>query len=479
MKRIFSLVIAFLLLLTACSGMVSEETTTVQGTETVAQTESETTREEIPDNLPERDFAGKAFRVISMADKTYETTVDEYTGTAENDALYDRNLRIIERFNCTIEAISSSDPVASAINTATAGTNDYEIVSMVNFQSGQAITSKSFLNWYDIPFVNLEMPWYVKFINESGTIHGKAFTVTGDMSLTSLTFTVGMFFNQKVCGDYGYTAEDLYEMVDSNTWTIDSFLQIIDNIYVDVNGDGEDDINDLYGYGGSMYDDIDIWLPAFDHAVTGRDENGNLTLTLDNEKTIAITEKLIRLIHETQGSNVKGTWEAQKFFAADLLAFAPIRFYDCFGTLREMESEYSILPVPKWDEAQQEYRSTLTDEFSAYGMIKSVPEEDYEFVGILFEAMNAESYKTVYPVYYDIALKGKYSTDPKTAEIMDKIVSSRSFDVGFTFGARVLDHVPYYVRDLVKQKSTDMASLLAKKENVIEKGLREINEAYN
>ncbi|MBQ8401131.1 MAG: hypothetical protein IJX14_04285, partial [Clostridia bacterium] len=78
MKRIFSLVIAFLLLLTACSGMVSEETTTVQGTETVAQTESETTREEIPDNLPERDFAGKAFRVISMADKTYETTVDEY-----------------------------------------------------------------------------------------------------------------------------------------------------------------------------------------------------------------------------------------------------------------------------------------------------------------------------------------------------------------------------------------------------------------
>lgn len=479
MKRILSLVSAFLLLFTACAGTVTEEIPVEEETVLPVETETETTRADIPDNLPERDFDGKSFRVISMPDKTYETAVEEYTGTADNDALYDRNLRIIERFNCTIEAIANNDPVMSAINTATAGTNDYEIASVINYKSGKLITGNSLLNWYEIPFVDLERPWYVKFINESGTIHNKVFTVVGDMSVTSLTFTVGMFFNQKVCGDYGYTADDLYDMVDSNVWTIDRFMEIIDSIYVDVNGNGRDDIDDLYGYGGSMYDDIDIWLPAFDHPITGRDENGNLTLEMNNEKTVSIVGKLVRLIHETQGFNAKGTWQAQEFFAEDLLAFAPIRFQDCFGTLREMESEYSILPVPKWDEAQKEYRSTLTDEFSAYGMVKSVPEEDYEFTGILFEAMNAESYKTVFPVYYDIALKGKYATDPKTAEIMDRIISSRSFDVGFTFGSEVLGLVPYCVRDLVKRKSTDLASLLAQKENIIEKGLQEINEAYS
>ncbi len=479
MKRIFSLTIAFLLLFTACAGTAPEELPVETETVIPVETPEETTREDIPDNLPERDFAGKAFRVISVADRTYETAVEEYTGTADNDALYDRNLRIAERFNCSIEAVSHVDPVVSAINTATAGTNDYELVSIVNYKSGKVITSKSLLNWYEIPFVNLEMPWYVKFINDSATIHDKIFTATGDMAVTSLTFTVGMFFNQKVCGDYGYTAEDLYEMVDNNSWTIDNFLQIIDAIYVDINGDGKDDINDLYGYGGSVFDDIDIWLPAFDHAVTGRDENGNLTLALNNEKTVSIVDKLVRLIHETQGSNVKGTWQAQEFFAQDLLAFAPIRFHDCFGTLRDMESEYSILPVPKWDEAQQDYRSTLTDEFSTYGMVKSVPEEDYEFVGILFEAMNAESYKTVFPVYCDIALKGKYATDLKTAEIMDRIISSRSFDAGFTFGAEVLGLVPYCVRDLVVKKSTDLASMLAQKENIVTKGLQSINETYS
>ena len=39
--------------------------------------------------------------------------------------------------------------------------------------------------------------------------------------MTALTYTIAMFFDQKVCEDWGYSADSLYKKVYDNEWTID------------------------------------------------------------------------------------------------------------------------------------------------------------------------------------------------------------------------------------------------------------------
>jgi len=58
---------------------------------------------------------------------------------------------------------------------------------------------------------------------------------------------------------------------------------------------------------------------------------------------------------------------------------------------------------------------------------------DPDFIGTITEAMNAESYKTVVPAYYDTALKVKGARDEESVAMLDLIVNSRVFDFGYVY----------------------------------------------
>ena len=49
------------------------------------------------------------------------------------------------------------------------------------------------------------------------------------------------------------------------------------------------------------------------------------------------------------------------------------------------------------------------------------------------EAISCESYNSVIPVYYEIALKTKYSRDDQSGKILDMLMRNRVYDWGDTF----------------------------------------------
>ena len=51
---------------------------------------------------------------------------------------------------------------------------------------------------------------------------------------------------------------------------------------------------------------------------------------------------------------------------------------------------------------------------------------------IILEALACESYKSVVPAYYEIALKTKYTRDEDSARMLDIIFENRVFDLGDT-----------------------------------------------
>ena len=340
------------------------------------------------------------------------------------------------------------------------------------------IFASSVLNWRDLTYVNLEQPWYYSTTNRNSEINGKLFNLSSYLSLTTLLDTFAIFFNEQLCSNYGYQASDLYQLVYDNKWTYDNFNSILSVIHEDVNGNGEADMEDIFGYVGGMYHPLDMWLTAFDQPPVARNSDGNISVEIMTEKTVSALEKVYELTYNNKASFRDGVENTGiKNFSQSRAAFASLSLETAFNELRDMEDSYGILPLPKWDENQPEYRSHIHDQFTSYFLPKTIPVENYDFIGIMMETLGAESYKSVYPVYYDVALKTKYVSDPDAAEMIDIIVRGAGIDLAFIFTGNLND-VAYWFRDLINSGSTNIASWYESSQNSIENNIQKLYAVY-
>ena len=226
------------------------------------------------------------------------------------------------------------------------------------------------------------------------------FCVTGDLAITTCNIPTASL--QQAPADRNPTGSCMTWR--DGTWVIGDFIEMCAVIYEDVDGNGKQDDTDLYGYGCYPCNPSDVWLTSFDQPLTGRDADGNITIDIMTEKTVTALEKISNFHFNTEGCRVyKNQWDERKYFPQGLAVFAPLAFDNCFNSCRDMQDSYGMLPNPKWDEAQERYLTNAYDQFSVYGVPLSVPTGDLEFVGTIYECLNAESYSS-YPAYYDVAL---------------------------------------------------------------------------
>jgi hypothetical protein len=140
-----------------------------------------------------------------------------------------------------------------------------------------------------------------------------------------------------------------------------------------------------------------------------------------------------------------------------------------------MKDDYGILPYPKFDENQQKYMTGAMDNYSVLGV--PVTAQDLDMISIITEAMNAESYKSLFPVYYEQALQNKFARDTESIEMIDLLMSGRNFDFCTLFSANITG-MPWLFRGLVASKRTDFASQYAQSEKGALAGLEKVLAAY-
>ena len=124
------------------------------------------------------------------------------------------------------------------------------------------------------------------------------------------------------------------------------------------------------------------------------------------------------------------------------------------ANLRDSEVDFGIIPYPKWDEAQDGYYTHVD---AMNGMLCfPINAPDYERTGIIVEALAAESWKQVMPVYYDRALGEKYFRDDISIEMMDIIMNGIVYDFGYIFDE--WKDCTWTIVRLVAKQSADVAS---------------------
>ena len=477
-KKTMSLVLAMLMLASSASlfgcseSEVNSETEAQAKTEVTAQAgeieetepeEDEDSRLSIPDNLPDVKFDGKDFKVLTEGvlagfDYTTEIAVEDLTGDNCNDAVYNRNIKIEDRFNAKISVEPIADAYQEIVTIETAGGGDYQLVGIKDHCAQTPIRRHVLLNWLDIPHVDLTQPWHIQLANDDATVNGQLYAIASDLSITAMVYTYATYCNTTKAADYGYSADDFYGYVKEGSWTIDKLMEITNAMYIDQNGDGAKDKNDQFGYGYCVVNPADVWMTAFgERSFTYDKDKNDVDFSFGTEKMADALSKLMDWHYNGEGFyKMPNQYDEETYFLNGGVVMAPLRLLASFNALRDMNDTYIILPYPKWDEAQTGYYTNADDKFSNFGVPTSQV-GDAEFIGVIYEALCAESYKTVYPVYYDTALKGRYSSDPTTAEMVDLIMDGRAFDFGAQF------YVSYYykIRDLINEQNSDAASYYA------------------
>jgi hypothetical protein len=134
--------------------------------------------------------------------------------------------------------------------------------------------------------------------------------------------------------------------------------------------------------------------------------------------------------------------------------------------LRAMETDFGILPYPKFTETQADYYSRIEGASAATVPI-TADSTGLARASVILEAMACESLKEVIPAYYDVVLSVRAARDEESSEMLDIIFASRIFDLGdgLWFG----DIRNGALAPMFKANNRDIVSRLERLENVIQK----------
>lgn len=442
--------------------------------------------QEISPDLPDDDFGGYEFTFLVRFNEgahwapwnARDIYVEEQIGEPINDAVFERNRIIEEKYNCTIKEYKSSTHTNDLRKTVSAGDTTYSIYYAGLNELIAAALDGLLISLNDVPYIDLEAPWWNGDAAKSLSVGYQIFFAPSDLIIMDNDCTSAMVFNKQLIIDH--QLDNPYIYVANGTWTIDKLINMSNNILEDINGDGEMDFNDKYGF--VSYRDASLSLM---HASGGRiaqkDENDLPYLTLGTEKCFNALNKAFDLMYDDGSFNVhhlEGKFDAiyevtEKIFIENRSLFYWILLHD-IEKFRDMESDFGIIPLPKYDEQQENYGHTV-NQYHSHSISIPVSADNLERTGIILEALTSKSKYTLQPAYYDTSLQRKFSRDEESSDMLDIIFASRVYDLG---AINNWGDYSWQIIYMTMTNNRDIASLYSKRESTALKDIEKTIEKY-
>ncbi|MBQ8641294.1 MAG: hypothetical protein IJ480_03680 [Clostridia bacterium] len=485
MKRILAILIAMLVSmpwLAACGGTETETDAADTAAVETAPAETETTR--LSDDLPETDMNGWTMRILSHSDPlSNEDTfyAHELTGEVVNDAIYERDTAVKERFNCEFTLIPGNGwatDVTMLTNSVQAGSRDYDVSFLLPFATGGSVIVNGVLyNMLEVDHINFDKPWWHTDMNNQYTIGGYLPFVSSDYLISSYQYANALIYNKKMAADYG--VEGLYDMVRDGTWTFDAFEEVITLFTADSDGDGAYTVNDTYGFASNMGYHAITWGYAAGNVSVHLDPESDTPVTLgwDNEKFYDTCTWLYDILY---GGNLTFEigwdkecdikWDENRVFIQAIWLADLEKFRDC-------ESDYGVLPYAKFDESQDKYYTYVDARAGSLAIPIDTDEATLQNVGMILEAQSCASHYDTLPVYTDSIQNSRYARDEETVEMIEYIGAGRRWDIGYSFSGGDSTYVWAIYRHL-KSSGGQIVSSLEKLAQPMTVRFEEIVEAY-
>ena len=501
LKRITAVLIALLMLvptLASCSDNTpaeTKETTAQQETSQTAEStdasadESETEDERIKPNIPESaDFGGDDITFLHWYNPAWTETVrqsrDIYaegiTGEAINDAVYNRNVKIEDAYKVKIALqLEQSTDIASMVGQqVTAGDSTYDVVYQILSAAPALIQKSYFHNLFNVPNIDLEKPWWDQNSISSLSTMGILPLVSTSINVNDKDATAALAFNKTIAENN--QLEDLYTLVREGKWTYDKLTEMAEATYNDSNGDGTMTPDDVYGFLGGR-DVIDSLYHGSGSQFITKNENDEFVFTFGTERDVDVISKGIDIVNSSWYFN-HHAWKDQsdilyrQIFETGHGLFFWMRLDDVTN-MRAGDADFGIIPIPKYEEAQDKYYSLVSQHTTG---LMSIPitcaGDELSMVGMVLEALAAESHYTLIPEYIETSLKTKNSRDAESADMLDIILGNRVFDPMNVYSFANFGDA---IMDAADANNKDMASLIKSKEKLVNKSIEKVLKAVS
>lgn len=475
MKKVTSILLLCALILSsfaACSDSKGNENSsdtaqtgseTAQSPESAAETEAET---ELTHNLPSMNFDGETCTALVRTARLSHFTAEEFTGEALNDAVYERNMRVSDEFGVEFKFVDCEDNSATFNNiigqSVMARDSAYDIVAPDYWWKTEV--GGWFLNLKTVNYLDLDMPWWCNGWNEAAEIDGMLPGAVGFYTLDMIQNMNMIYFNknlyESLSFDSTFNLNGLYDTVREGNWTYDLFCQMSDAAASDLNGDGTMSDGDRYGTLSELQAGRALlWSNGLE--LCTKDENGELTPTLSTEKNYDIFQSVLEF-YKDSANRYDG--DINKIFSEDKSLFLMSAVGNAVY-LRDMESDFGVIPYPKYNPEDETYRSR---NFGSSYFAIPITAKNIDMSAVILEAQNFYSYRDVRPTYYETILKEKVSRDADTSEMLDLIIDSCYIDTFFIYGSN-LSFVADAPFNIVLSKTDTYMSTMKTHEKVIGK----------
>ena len=444
--RLLCLLLALLMvssLFTAC-GTNEEDVESTNG-DTNVNTEEDT--DPVEDALNalrgEVDWGGRDFGVLYVNDiggyteeiEASKDVTDETSSGVINDAVFERNTLFEEFCNLKLALAPTANGSISSVlaSGVQSGTEDFHVVVQTTSATANAATGGYLYNFLDLN-IDYDQEWW-----DAGTLSfaldGRVFFMDGPFNIVDDDVTFVFMFNKELSAEYQIA--NPYDTVKAGEWTLDYFNSVISKLATE-NGDGKWDENDTYGFSTpSSIGNTFFYGAGLQYVVNSSEMDApELVLSSKMEQALNVLDIARSIVHENNSSYVAKPGD--EGISKDIFIQGRSLFYcEAASYLRglnaNMEKEYGVVPVPKYNKEQEHYTTWRHSIGSTLSIPTSTAKNDMEqFAGVL-EVYCLLSQKLVRPAYYEVMLTTRNVQDVESSDMLDLIFQHRTYDMAMYF----------------------------------------------
>jgi len=399
-------------------------------------------------NIPAQNYEGYEFAFITQGGNAYNIgylVSDSETGNLIPDAVYKRNSVLSQKYNITFKQIVVSDVLSTVRSQVMSGSTEFDLIIDNTQRLATMAKEDLLLDLNTVERFDMTKSYWDSNAAEQLLIGEQLFFTNCDLNIQELAFVV--FFNKQLIKDKNLTSP--YEYMANNEWTLDNWAILATAIYDDVNGNGNQEETDRYSnlyeyYNGRMF----LYGTGVRATTNGADGVPRVSL-FDTDKTVKVYEKckevfkgqsswcINEMSSDAHGFTNKWNY-ARSLFCQDLYLFH-YQGAGIIGQFADMESEFGIVPFPKYNSDQENYCSMYPYNCSMVAMPNTLQGEDLERAANIIEDLNYYSSIDLKDAWYEKLLKRRYTQDTESEENLELVKNNRVYDIGiyYNFGGIV------------------------------------------
>lgn len=434
-------------LVTACGSGGEGKTTADTRLAAESEVTEAVTEAEILPETSDTTYDGYEFRIQTnkLSEGSFWSSFDVYAeeenGDLINDAVFARNRATEEMYGCVIVPIYVDNSVNTAKSNITAG-DDFADCVIVTFEGGATLAQNGFLiEFKDVPYVDLEKPWWDTEMINMLAINNRAYIVTGDLDLVDNYGAWNLIYNKRLAKNYG--ADNIYETISDGKWTLDVLEGLCKDVSIDLDGDGKLTHLDQWGLISSK-NSVTSTFNSCGCTIATANDDGTISFNLNDSRTVNVLNRLYDFFSDTNmqlltenlpanfGVASGDIWKVAKAAFTEGRALFRVSVLADNNGFRDMEDDFGIVPLPKYDEAQDDYWGCV-QAWNAKSYTLPKTSTDLSRTGAILEYFCYASKDTLTPAYFDLVLSEKVARDAESVELLDIVLSKRIVDVGMVY----------------------------------------------